>query len=134
MRLPPISFFSNSVNKNYFTLNASADLSALWVIFAELLCNPQSCAIVLFVSKLPKHDTQPCNKLSANIPSLGLLSARAGVSSLLVVLCNLYLYRTCSVKRIGGSCEAPAYFFFSNSVNKNYDCSRGVAELSASLV
>ena len=47
------SFFSNSVKKNYFTLNASADLSALWVIFAELLCNPQSCAIVLSVSKLP---------------------------------------------------------------------------------
>ena len=27
-----------------------------------------------------------------------------------------------------------AYSFFSNSVNKNYDCSRGVAELSASSV
>ena len=75
-----------SVNKNYFTLNASADLSALWVIFAELLRNLQSCAIVLFVSKLPKHDTQPCNKLSANIPSLGLLSAREGVSSLADIL------------------------------------------------
>ena len=29
---PAYFFFSNSVNKNYFTLNASADLSALWVI------------------------------------------------------------------------------------------------------
>ena len=39
-------FFSNSVNKNYFTLNASADLSALFVwalvgLFWTLnLCKP----------------------------------------------------------------------------------------------
>ena len=61
-------FFSNSVNKNYFTLNASADLSALWVIFAELLRNLQSCAIVLFVSKLPKHNNTTLQQVVCKYP------------------------------------------------------------------
>ena len=128
-------------------------------MFAVLLHNKRACIVGLYVSKLPKpNNTSPLLSESAN-PHTPLRSAQTlkNVSSLLMVLRKRVIFTDLLCKedrRQSGADGSEIFtfhpkpllwqrrgfsngikvlficlFLFSNSVNKNYDCSCGVAEL-----
>ena len=107
-------------------------------VFAELLRNLRSCVIGLYVCKHPKPNN-PSPLLWSRQPPHPSCSAQTlrRVSSLVAVLRKrVYFTQLASVKRIGGSRDDSRLFLclLASSENKNYDCSRGVAELSARCV
>ena len=123
--MTPAYFFCLLASSVIKTMTAPAVwqscLRGVYDVFAELLCNLRSCVIGLFVCKHPKpNNPSPLLRSRQPHPSLLLCSnlkeSQQFWSCLPISQCD-YLFVIqeflilASVKRIGGSCEAPAYFF-----------------------